>query len=1085
MTTRKSFTKNLTATFAGAALALAGSSPAFAEDIDIFTAGTGNASKPNVLIMLDNSSNWSSTLGANACNSGNTATNTKFGAEICALQKVVDALPAEMRLGLMLFNESGNNGGYIRFGIRDLTGANKQAYKDLLANMVSNGTGTDASGSNQPYTKALFEAFKYFGGGTGTPQDSTHFGPISYQGGAANNAGTYRRDYNGNNSGGANQANGNRAAAKYNADANYAFASSASNTYTNPIVDNCAKNFVIIISNGNPSTGGDTGADTLLNNIGGDATQRIKVGNTEIHASLLDEMAKYLNGIDASGNAGVQTLIVYTISVYAPQNNGSISNTDSQMIKLMNSTAINGGGKPFTATSAQAIVDALLNILNEVQAVNSVFVSASLPVSVNTQGTFLNQVYMGLFRPEGSGSPRWVGNVKEYKFVQNAVTGALKLADSTGALAVNPSTGFISPTAVSYWTTNSQYWARFKQGIPKTGDDKPDGDVVQKGGASQVLRNANLVTQDTRKMFTCPDAAGCPATFPYPGMPFTGSQALKNANITLATHGAAFGASNATDLSLLVNWIRGQDNAINTALAPLNSGMAPCDPAGCTWDSAESGPGWTTTVRPSIHGDVLHSRPVVLNYRANSANASNALGPHMIYAANDGVLRITKGGTAATDGAELWSFVAPEFFGKFRRLRYAAPELRTPGTPSGLIASTLPKDYFFDGPIGVYEETVGGVDSKYIFVAARRGGSLIYAFNVSDPAAPRLMWKHDGTSLDQLGQAWSLPVAFRMQGATDPFLVFGAGYDPGDDSTPPVSTGKGRGIYVLNAKTGAKLRFIQAGSSGNSIANPIPSDMGFLATFHADGTVGDYYRGYVGDTGGNVWRLDIQGPDQDLWQLHKFAALGAGYKILYAPDLVKAGDKDVVLVGSGDREKPLLQTGVDRFWGLYDKKPNAALQATLPLVIQSTNLEQISQGGAFSGDVTKNGWFFEMAVGEKVVNSPLTVAGFTYFATNKPTPPAVGSCDSNLGEARQYQVGFLTGAPSQGSSISTVLVGGGLAPSPVGGVVDLGKPDGTEGGDTVAFCIGCDPKQRLDPTRPNIVVPTNRQKIYWNMKLDS
>jgi len=267
--------------------------------------------------------------------------------------------------------------------------------------------------------------------------------------------------------------------------------------------------------------------------------------------------------------------------------------------------------------------------------------------------------------------------------------------------------------------------------------------------------------------------------------------------------------------------------------------------------------------------------------------------------------------------------------------------------------------------------------------------------------------------------------------------------------------------------------------------------MGFLAYFNADGTVGDYYRGYVGDTGGNVWRLDIEGPNPANWKLHTFAQLGSGYKILYAPDLVHAGDKDVILAGSGDREKPLVQTSNDRFWGLYDKQPSKALVAVaLNKTIGPSDLEQMAQGSTFSGDTTKFGWTFPMAVGEKVVNSPLTIAGFTYFATNKPTPPAPGSCDSNLGEARQYQVGFLTGAPKTGSAISTVLVGGGLAPSPVGGVVDMGKTnaDGThsdEGGDNVAFCIGCDPKQRLDPTRPEINVPTNRQKIYWNMKNDT
>jgi len=140
---------------------------------------------------------------------------------------------------------------------------------------------------------------------------------------------------------------------------------------------------------------------------------------------------------------------------------------------------------------------------------------------------------------------------------------------------------------------------------------------------------------------------------------------------------------------------------------------------------------------------------------------------------------------------------------------------------------------------------------------------------------------------------------------------------------------------------------------------------------------------------------------------------------------------------------------------------------------------------ATCGVATCKGWFRNLDLGEKVVNSPLTVAGSVFFATNQPTPPAAGSCDSNLGLARSYAMSFLSGAATRASgSLSSTLVGGGLAPSPVAGVVDLGKPDGSEGGPTVAFCIGCGDKQRLDPTKPNIIVPTNRQKIYWNTKTD-
>ena len=1090
------FKKRLTTAFIGAALALGGTHAALAEDVDIFTAGAGTTSKPNVLIILDSSSNWSGTLSANTCNTGNMADNTKFAAEVCALTKVMAAIDQNVRVGLMMFAETGTNGGYVRYGIRDMNSGNKTAFSNMLLNFVQNGSGTDNSGSNQPYGKVMFEAFKYFGGGgtTKTPQDNTHYGPFSFAGGGASNpTGGKRRDYLGNTSGATNVATDNRAAQRYGASTTAgaggvnALSSSSTDTYNNPITDVCAKNFIIFMSNGNPSTGGDSGtptADTLLNNIGGNASVRVKTGATEVHASTMDEFAQYLfSGIDVNDGTGTQNIITYTIAVYAPQNNGSISNTDQQMIKLMKSAANVGGGKYFAATQADQVTNALLQILNEVQAVNSVFVSASLPVSVNTQGTFLNQVYMGLFRPDASGSPRWVGNVKEYKFIQDTLTGDLHLADATGALAVNPSTGFISPTVSSFWTATSTYWTNNQQGIPPSPSDKPDGDVVQKGGAAQAVRTAYMTSQDSRKLYTCPSGT-CPTTG------FGTSELLNNTNITFAAHGALFGASDATDLSLLVKWIRGEDNASGATLSPLSSGISPCDTSvsTCLWTSAESGPGWTATIRPSVHGDVLHSRPVVMNYVAKGTNTS--VGPHMFYAANDGLLRGVKGGTAATDGYELWSFAAPEFFSRYRRLRYGLPELRTPGTPPGLIASTAPKDYFFDGPIGTYEDTSTTPETKWIFVGSRRGGSVIYAFDVSIPTAPKFKWKLTGSALANLGQTWSLPVAFKITGATDPFLVFGAGYDTGEDSSPVVNNGKGRGIYVVNANTGAVLRFINNPSSG-SVTSPIASDIGFLAKLTGAGTFGDVYRGYVGDLDGNVWRLDLgdapAAADPANWKLHKFAVLGSGLKFLYAPDLVKAGSKDMILIGSGDREKPLVTTSQDRFFGLMDAT-NATAAVTSYTATVFGDLQQLSGNTGFDATAcpTCKGWYRDMALGEKVVNSPLTVAGVTFFATNKPTPPAAGSCDANLGEARAYGISFLTGGlPSGRTAISSVLVGGGLAPSPVGGVVDLGKPDGTEGGPTVAFCIGCSGPQRLEPERPKIIVPTSRSKIYWNSKTDS
>src|SRR5205814_6054202 len=99
------------------------------------------------LIILDSSSNWSATLGPNTCN----ANTTKFGAEVCALSTVATGLNANVKLGLMMFTESGNNGAYVRFGLRNMNAQNKAAYASLVNNLVQQGSGTDNSGSNQPY----------------------------------------------------------------------------------------------------------------------------------------------------------------------------------------------------------------------------------------------------------------------------------------------------------------------------------------------------------------------------------------------------------------------------------------------------------------------------------------------------------------------------------------------------------------------------------------------------------------------------------------------------------------------------------------------------------------------------------------------------------------------------------------------------------------------------------------------------------------------------------------------------------------------------------------------------------------------
>src|SRR5262249_15901941 len=141
---------------------------------------------------------------------------------------------------------------------------------------------------------------------------------------------------------------------------------------------------------------------------GATATQQATINTSYLgtdrgdETSYVDEWARFMYQTDFNNNANdKQSLVTYTIAAAA---------TAPDYVQLLQSAANVGGGKAFVAADYNAMTQALLQIFNEVAAVNSVFASSSLPVSANTQGTYLNQVFIGMFRPDSGDLPRWVGN---------------------------------------------------------------------------------------------------------------------------------------------------------------------------------------------------------------------------------------------------------------------------------------------------------------------------------------------------------------------------------------------------------------------------------------------------------------------------------------------------------------------------------------------------------------------------------------------------------------------------------------------------------------------------------------------------
>jgi Tfp pilus tip-associated adhesin PilY1 len=790
---------------------------------------------------------------------------------------------------------------------------------------------------------------------------------------------------------------------------------------------------------------------------------------------MMDEWARFLRqvGVPLPGTDIRAQVTTYTLDVFNAQQNADFS-------ALLFNTARVGGGKYFQARNEDQIRSALIQIFDEVQAVNSAFSSASLPVNATNRAQNENQVFIGLFRPDRQKKPLWFGNLKRYQLISSGAT--LELGDSLGNRAINNQTGFLADCAVSFWTTDSgSYWSTVNTADPlpqsrcstatNPFSDLPDGPFVEKGAVAEVLRKRSTA----RNIKTLVGGS------------------LTDFNTSSA---ASLGLNNAS----VVNFIRGQD----------------------VHDDNNNGN--TTEPRSTIHGDVIHSRPLPVNYGGST-------GVVVFYGANDGTFRAVR----ASDGTELWAFIAPEHVGKLSRLATNPPQpnVKFYGDTSG-----EPKDYFFDGSSSVFQNANNS--KVWLFTTMRRGGRKIYAFNVTDPANPVYLWSKGCPNLTNdtgcdpgfsgIAQTWALPnVAFikgyssltNADGTTNaaarPVVVVGGGYDGGEnrcedqDTANPTGCSKGGGVYVLDAENGTLIRHFNFGGRG------VAGDVALIDT-NGDRMV-DY--AYAADTGGNIYRMDFVNTDGSpissaaAWPFSRIAYTnGAGRKFLFTPALFQATSKVVyVAIGSGDREHPLISqypyaNVINRFYVFKDALPDVDPTTVIDLDSTSsgsmldytTEPSTCCASPVLPGDPATpayatgpKGWFMTLNAngqGEQVVTSAVISAGFVIFSTNRPTASATESCDNSLGEARGYIVNLFNasgaiGVPgAQGGSRSSVFVGGGLPPSPVIAVVPIGgvlksvvigavqKDSGGGGGSGV----GNSPLQAQELRPP---IKSLRTPVYW------
>lgn len=1158
-----------------------------AEDIDIYDSNTGTASNPNVLIILDNSANWSANNQgwpddpAAPASCGNNCKSKQGYYELKALRDMLDALKAKfdpdgtvgsipINIGLQMFNSSNaaRKGTYMRSAIVPMTTANQLALKAKINTIISN-FNTETSSSSVQYSTALWDAFKYFGGLTNPTNATSNATSNPSPNPTYSTIPVFDTRF-----WGSNDADGSNAdPAAYNG-----------NRFNPVSVDSCGRNYIVFIGNGFPGPEnnsedmGDvlskltnpsnptaipqfplTTVNTTCTNVSSSLAAALGISSSNIGcvaplicsltqtvASLFnsntttytcnqgscggssvvlqactktttfnapsgnatnryaDEFTNFLNTTDVSSSAGQQNVVTYTIDVFrnAPS---------SDQTALMRNMASYGGGKYFAASDLSQITQAFDIILSEIQSQNSVFASSSLPVSVNTQGTYLNQVFIGMFKPDTFSQPRWYGNLKQYQF-KFFEDNSLRMVDfsSPSINAVSATTGFITPCATSAWTSDSGNYWQFNANsaglctAATKNSDAPDGAVVEKGGAAQRLRGttANGISTNyaTRALKSCSDCTS-----------LTGLTDFNTSNSTLTASALSVTPGNE---AAMINWIRGQDvdNENNTATASNSV---------------------TNEVRPSVHGGVVHSEPAVVDYGGTTGVVS-------FYGADDGVFHAVNGNKTGTEaGNELWGFIAPEHYSKFNRLRQNAPIIKFPTVSSSITPTPLPKDYFFDGSTAIFQRA----PTVWIYTTMRRGGRAIYAFDVTNPSSPALKWRRGcytnstandvatnakcDTNWTTIGQTWSKPQIAYLSGYVDasnkpkPVLVFGGGYDTCEDTDSQVrcttTPRKGANVWFVDADTGNIIRTYATNYSVPGEIKLLTNSTGYLTYAYAADTGGYLYRinvgTYDGATFSSTWTNNSAASNITIANLSE---TNQARKFLFGPDVIVYRGYNGVAIGSGDREHPLINSYACNNFASSGVKNQFYIIKDRPGVYPATPItpndltDVTTNFAATTSTINNNGLRFDLVDPanptsrcEQTVNKSLTIAGVTYFGTNRPKRSSeLTSCGVNLGLARGYGVSFLTGRPVDNNSRSVIFTAGGLPPSPVAGIVDID-------GNKTPFCIGCAGIDRANADAQSTTVtsdstsastqntastiapdPLNidplgpRQRLYWYLDAD-